>query len=690
MNTDLSYDFEFSGESNNITEVLWTFADGSTSNSQSPTKSYNSNGLFPFSLEIIMDSGCVYESEGNTIISEAPEPPDLPDSISICEGESQFLDFSGFSGWDQILDQNGDLVTSYSFDEPGVFNFTFIDGCGQIEYSVEIIQTNPGELITGTTEYSTCSSTTVIPDLSETISGNTYQWTPATGLSNPNILNPTITVSEPTDYMLVATGDCGFTDTLLVSIGINTTEVLEIEGQSELTVCPNQMFNPELDANLSENTYLWVPTAGLSDPTALNPEITITEPTIYTLTASNPCAPNITFELAVAITDPLDFELVSELTICNGDTIEIPGQLNSEADVEWANSNTLSALDIPNPLAFPNSNTTYQVSVSDQCETISETIEVIVNQAPHISGISNLDICVGDTAYANINNTGNHEVTSWNWTPTAGLENATKANSGIFNENNITYQVEATNSCGSDLFEVQLTTYILDAVLDLDSIVCPGAPLLLSAQGAETYSWFPMDIMNNPNDSVTTAQIYTNQLIQLQLSGGTCVKIFSDYVEVYEDIGFTQLDPVHLFAGEYYDLSPIESQYKIVLSGSTFLSFDADTTISLSYVDYNGCEFHLFLPIIIAPALYIPNGFTPDGDGINDIFKPIAVNIENFEMRIYNRLGELVFQSNSLNNGWNGGMDGYYCPDDIYNYVIEYSYHTTEVKVQRGFVTLVR
>ncbi len=112
--------------------------------------------------------------------------------------------------------------------------------------------------------------------------------------------------------------------------------------------------------------------------------------------------------------------------------------------------------------------------------------------------------------------------------------------------------------------------------------------------------------------------------------------------------------------------------------------------MAFMYIDENGCEFSLYLPVTVEPALYIPNSFTPDGDGLNDIFKAVGVNIENFEMRIYNRYGKMVFQTFSLDQGWNGGLDGYYCPDDVYNYVVEYSYHDTEVKVKRGFVTLVR
>ncbi len=268
----------------------------------------------------------------------------------------------------------------------------------------------PVDLITRTTDYSVCSAMRVIPDLSEVLAGNTYQWIPTTGLSNPTILNPTITVNQSTDYMVIATDNCGFMDTLLVSIEVGSINELDIDGASEITVCPGEATNPELGVILSENSFSWQPTAGLSDPTILNPEITTTEAITYILTASNPCAADATFELFVEIADPLDFELDPEITICKGDTIELPGFLNSSGDINWNNTTTLSDLDIPSPLAFPSSTTEYIVTVSNACETQNESINVIVLDAPSISGEDQLNICAGDTAYANIHNTGNTDV----------------------------------------------------------------------------------------------------------------------------------------------------------------------------------------------------------------------------------------------------------------------------------------
>jgi gliding motility-associated-like protein len=59
-------------------------------------------------------------------------------------------------------------------------------------------------------------------------------------------------------------------------------------------------------------------------------------------------------------------------------------------------------------------------------------------------------------------------------------------------------------------------------------------------------------------------------------------------------------------------------------------------------------------------ALYIPNTFTPDGNGLNDVFQPLGVGIdeENYRMDIYDRWGENIFTSNSFRKGWDGTVKG--------------------------------
>lgn len=105
-----------------------------------------------------------------------------------------------------------------------------------------------------------------------------------------------------------------------------------------------------------------------------------------------------------------------------------------------------------------------------------------------------------------------------------------------------------------------------------------------------------------------------------------------------------------------------------------------------------GCTSFLTKPLEILPefTLYIPNAFTPDNDGRNDIFFAKGEEIEEFHMYIFNRWGELIFESNSISNGWDGFVNGEPAPTGVYTYKIwvkDFKYHYHEYI---GSVNLIR
>ncbi|NEN22721.1 T9SS type B sorting domain-containing protein [Cryomorpha ignava] len=163
----VGYTFGLNAPASDINEALWTFADGSVSYNWLSYKTYDSVGSYPFTLQVTTENGCVFETSGITLIIEIPDNPVLPDSISICQGDSYFLDLSDFSDWDQILDSNGNPVTSYSFDEPGIFNFEFIHACGPVEVSVEVFQTNITGYLTYVGENPICENSVVAFEINE-------------------------------------------------------------------------------------------------------------------------------------------------------------------------------------------------------------------------------------------------------------------------------------------------------------------------------------------------------------------------------------------------------------------------------------------------------------------------------------------------------------------------------------------
>jgi gliding motility-associated-like protein len=92
--------------------------------------------------------------------------------------------------------------------------------------------------------------------------------------------------------------------------------------------------------------------------------------------------------------------------------------------------------------------------------------------------------------------------------------------------------------------------------------------------------------------------------------------------------------------------------------------------------------------VLIKPnfTIFIPNSFTPNKDGLNEVFIPMTQAVKEYEMTIYNRWGLKVFTTNQLEIGWDGGTE----PQDAYNYVIELTNSSGEQKLYSGSVTLYR
>jgi len=96
------------------------------------------------------------------------------------------------------------------------------------------------------------------------------------------------------------------------------------------------------------------------------------------------------------------------------------------------------------------------------------------------------------------------------------------------------------------------------------------------------------------------------------------------------------------------------------------------------------------IKIVKEPTSYIPNAFAPDG--VNKIFKPVCVYVDadSYDFKIFNRWGELLFQTKDVQTGWDGDFNGKPAPQGVYTYVITYKLDEKKSVVKRGTVLLMR
>ncbi len=234
-----------------------------------------------------------------------------------------------------------------------------------------------------------------------------------------------------------------------------------------------------------------------------------------------------------------------------------------------------------------------------------------------------------------------------------------------------------------------------------DTSVCEGVVVVIDAgTGYSTYLW-----SNGSNAQVINPVTSGNYSVTVTDANGCTA---SDALSVtFTPIPQIDLGPdkiayedehVGIFA--YITGAPGAGTY--VWTPDTLLSCStcqntvalAEDTITyvLQYTDANGCKSSDTITLNVIPVgqVFWPNVFTPNGDGNNDIFLPLGESVKLIAWRIFNRIGEKVFDSNSMNIGWDGNYKGKPAPPNVYVYYAEVTFMNNVTQKYKGSITLVR
>lgn len=361
--------------------------------------------------------------------------------------------------------------------------------------------------------------------------------------------------------------------------------------------------------------------------------ILLLTPGNYTITVrdANGCETS-SAAVNVGLTNTLSFiPMTDPLPICEGESVVL--QTNSNAtQFSWTPAISINDVNIASPEVSPATTTNYTVIYTlGQC-TATDDVTVTVRPAPVANAGADATICAGQ----NYQLQGSGGI-SYSWSPAQYLSDSQLANPTVLSPaQSITYSLHVTdaNNCRSlqpDQMVLTVTPPIQIQVLPSDTVVYPGAQFNLQAVSPATqYTWTPSSYLNNPQSD---APLFTAPA-----------------------------------AGQ-------EIQYRV--SGTT----DA------------GCQGEGFaiIRVYAGPELYVPNAFTPNGDGRNDLFFPFPVGVKSLEyFQVYNRWGQLLFSTRALGEGWDGRNAGQDQPAGVYIWQLK-AVMEGDVEVKRqGTVVLIR
>ena len=397
--------------------------------------------------------------------------------------------------------------------------------------------------------------------------------------------------------------------------------------------------------------------------------------------------------------------------ICSIDTLQLRSLVGA-GKIKWTVSNTLSRLRILNdttasPLVYPIDSTQYFVSINDNGCINTDTVRV--NVLPFIAVEAGLDstICRTDTLQLKPIS----QALSYLWRSSTGEVVANTKYPLVHPLQNTRYYVTANlGKCQAvDSVFYRVAPYPV-AAIGADTIICYGSRVQLQGfvVGA-SFSWTPTTSLLNASTvqpiagpTKTTAYILTSN------DTVGCAKPVSDTVVV------TVIQPFRVFAGN--DTSIIADQ-PLQLNATGAVSYQwspatglSDPTIanpivvldksvdsilySLTAFDLNGCSAKDAIKVRVfhsEPDILVPSAFTPDGDGKNDVIRPITIGITKLDyFSIYNRWGQQVFMTSELGKGWDGIFNGSKQSAGAYVYTTEGTDYLGKRIVRKGTVVLIR
>jgi gliding motility-associated-like protein len=529
----------------------------------------------------------------------------------------------------------------------------------------------------GNTEPFICLPNPVIFQNSSS-NGNAFFWDFGDG-NTSTAINPSHTYAGPGDYtitlVVLDTNNCYLSDTAYFDISIAQYQG-NVQSISD-PVCPGATV--QLNAS-GGTSYLWSPANLLNNSQIANPVATVQETTLFQVIVSDSCGTD-TLQVLVEVFEAV-LEIQAQQLLCRGDTIDVAVNLNGLINIQWTPEEFFT-----NPTGVPtqffpfNSSTILLTAeTSDGCLVQGSLFIEVDTAVPVLELPDTLRLCRNSSISVTASG-----ATTYEWYPNQTISNTLGATVSVSPTESMTYYVIGTNSCGSALDSVHIEVIEVYPSAGNDTIICPGQIAFVWASGGVSYSWTPANFVVSTQGStaIVSPTVPTNFIVWVTDENG-CTDTASVFVDLFP-LPFVQTTPDYYgFPGDpitigatgtgpgTYSWSPGE-YLSCVNCQSTSVSATQTITYTVTFEDENGCTAQDQVTIHFDPIIYVPNTFTPDGNNFNGIFKAEGGNIKTFHLKIFNRWGELVFESYRMDTGWDGTYGGMNCPDATYIWVIEYT-----------------
>lgn len=324
-------------------------------------------------------------------------------------------------------------------------------------------------------------------------------------------------------------------------------------------------------------------------------------------------------------------------------------------------------------------------------------------------------VCLGDTmTFQDNTKEGDAPLTQWSWdfgdgigTDTIRSPSYAFIDSGFYN---VSLQVRDTNNCQNEISKQIRVDHPADPYASPDTLICAGESVQLQGGGGDSIVWRPADDLTNPTDQSPIATPDATTSYALNAKNGVCS--FDTALAKIEVIPLPYLqapDEQRLLKGDSVKLptfanssdaimwepstdlscdscprpiaSPLETQeYQVTAVDTQYGCVNKDSTVVSVYEQ---CE---------EEQVFVPNTFTPNGDGRNDRLYARTLGVkELIHFRVFDRWGELMFETDNFNEGWDGtNPSGKKLSSGVYVYVVKVLCYNNVKLTTSGNVTIIK
>lgn len=729
-----------------INSWSWDFGDnGATSTQQNPIHIFSGPGTFTVLLTATTASGCSSTSSQPVMVNASPIAEFSTGNV--CQGEETVFTNQSTISSGTISDyfwDFGDLQTStdqnptHIYAAPGNYNITLTatsaGGCSDFVIHQVTIHPNP---VADFSVQDVCEGVVSVFTESSSISSGSitnWDWDFGDGQTDTQ-QSPSHTYSgaQSYDVTLTVTSDNSCTHDTTISTVVSPIPVADFDFMDVCESVTNDFTDVSTVASGSISTWNWDFGDGSGSSTDQNPSYTYGGPNTYSVTldivSDAGCTDDTTQDVTIFPGATANF---SATTVCHGLETEFTdlstaSQGGTISSWQWDYDDGSPSGNTQNTTHEYNAPGTYSVTLtvatSNNCSS-QYTEDVTVHPVP-VSDFEGTDVCLEETTVFTDGSTiTDGSITGWEWNfGDSPNVNSSQNPTHVYTADS-TYTVqlitESDQGC-RDTVEGTVTVFPLPVVgfsatptegcvpLDIEfsdmSTVSSGSVTGWSwvADGAGQAS------TQNPGFTYQTAGTFDVSLTVTTDKGCSSSATTADMITAYPlpianftyeptspDILYPYIEVMDLSVGatawywDFGDLTPEETD-----QNPTHLYPDTGTfIITLIAESQYGCYDTTEGTVTVRPAflMYVPNAFTPDGDGINDTFKPEGFGFRKFEMRVYSRWGHELFVTDDPAVGWDGTYPNSDepCKQDMYVYRIIVQENFEYLGTYDGKVMLIR